>query len=29
MIVNISFFRDVVGVCILGERVFVVGGYDG
>lgn len=29
MIANISSPRDAVGVCILGERVFAVGGYDG
>lgn len=29
MIANISSPRDAVGVCILGDRVFAVGGYDG
>lgn len=29
MIAAISSPRDAVGVCILGDKVFAVGGYDG
>jgi kelch-like protein 1/4/5 len=29
MVANLSVGRDAIGVCVLGEKLFAVGGYDG
>lgn len=29
VVVSMSISRDVVGVCLFGDKLYVVGGYDG